>query len=324
MAFTSRWLFSFLIVAFGGCQQVVNVLPTSSWHQKFGWKAKDYFDDPKVVALCDAIEANDLAEIDRLVAAGADVNAQGKGKMTPLLWAFPGNHLERFKRLLEHGANPNVIVESDFGTRGQILSGTSITHMATETTFPGYFDAVFAHGGDPNLEQKTKALGRGDTPIFTVVMSPVPNKKEKIQFLLEKGADINHLDGSGETAMMHAVGFSQFDLVLMLLEAGADHMVYNKRGSARLTHMILVWKTHTDDVASWTPQLRADYDAVVRWLEAHGESFSEAQKDLDRWSTWSRDTGEYKRKMAAEIAARKAREAEEREKRESTVDKADQ
>src|SRR5205809_270336 len=78
----------------------------STFHQKCGWKAENYFSDPQVIALCRAIEANDLAEIDRLVAAGADVNAQGKGKMTPLLWAYPDNKIERFKRLLDHGANP--------------------------------------------------------------------------------------------------------------------------------------------------------------------------------------------------------------------------
>jgi hypothetical protein len=49
-----------------------------------------------VIALCKATEANDIAEIDRLVAAGADVNAQGEGNMTPLLWAYPDNKLERF------------------------------------------------------------------------------------------------------------------------------------------------------------------------------------------------------------------------------------
>jgi hypothetical protein len=82
------------------------------------WKADDYFTDPQVIALCHAIEANDLDEIDRLVAAGANVNALGKGNMTPLLCAFPDNKLARFRRLLEHGANPNVVVESDFGTIG--------------------------------------------------------------------------------------------------------------------------------------------------------------------------------------------------------------
>ena len=129
-----------------GCAEISEAMG-STWQQKFGWKAEDYFNDPQVVALCRAIEANDIAEIARLVMAGANVNAQGKGRMTPLLWAFPDNKLDRFQRLLEHGADPNVIIESDFNTRGGMSAGNSVTHMACNTSFPGYFEAVFAHGG---------------------------------------------------------------------------------------------------------------------------------------------------------------------------------
>ena len=74
-----------------GCG-VLDLLPSRTIHQRCGWKAEDYFTDRKVIALCRAIEANDLAEMERVVKAGADVNAQGKDKMTPLLWAFPDNH----------------------------------------------------------------------------------------------------------------------------------------------------------------------------------------------------------------------------------------
>jgi hypothetical protein len=115
-----------------GCG-LVNMLPGRTIHQRCGWKAEDYFTDPKVIALCRAIEANDLAEMDRLVKAGADVNALGKDKMTPLLWAFPDNHLPRFKWLLEHGANPNVVVEGEFNTQQTISRGESVTLMACNT-----------------------------------------------------------------------------------------------------------------------------------------------------------------------------------------------
>ena len=134
-----------------GCAHATN----QSWHEKFNWQAEDYFEDPQVIALCKAIEANDLDEMERLIQAGADVNAKGEGNMTPLLWAFPDNKPERFEKLLEHGANPNVLVTSDFNTKMSALRpGDSITHMACRTHFPKYFDLVFDHGGDPNLVGK--------------------------------------------------------------------------------------------------------------------------------------------------------------------------
>jgi len=141
-----------LCLAVAGCGEVLRVTG-STWHEKFGWKAEDYFADPKAIALCHAIEANDLDEMDRLIAAGADVNAEGKDGMTLLLWAFPDNKLDRFKKLLEHGADPNVVTKSDFNTHGGFHrgGGDSVTHMACRTEFAGYFEAVFDHGGDPNL-----------------------------------------------------------------------------------------------------------------------------------------------------------------------------
>src|SRR4051794_36012446 len=94
-------LFAMLFIS-DGCSYVTSSMH-KSWHRTFNWKAEDYFDDPYVVAVCHAIEANDLREMERLIAAGADINAKGKENMTPLLWAYPDNQLGRFKLLLEKG-----------------------------------------------------------------------------------------------------------------------------------------------------------------------------------------------------------------------------
>ena len=125
-----------VLLSVAGCGEVSQITG-STFHQKFGWKAEDYFTDPKVIALCHAIEANDLAKIDRQIAAGADVNANGKDGMTPLLWAFADNKLERFSKLLEHGADPNVFIQSDLNTHGGFHPGDTVTHMACGTEFPG-------------------------------------------------------------------------------------------------------------------------------------------------------------------------------------------
>ena len=103
-----------------GCDQGVRSVARTlagdrTFHEKFNWRAEVYFDDPQVIALCQAIEANDLEEMERLIEAGADVNARGQGNMTPLMWAFPDNKLERFKLLLEHGSDPNVKITTDLG-----------------------------------------------------------------------------------------------------------------------------------------------------------------------------------------------------------------
>lgn len=287
-----------------GCGELSKVVG-STWHQKCGWKAEDYFDDPQVIALCKAIEADDLEEIDRLVAAGADVNAKGEGKMTPLLWSFFDNKLARFKRLLEHGADPNVVIESDFNTRGAVSAGDSVTHMASKTAFPGYFEAVFEHGGDVNL-QLTSRVGLHDTPLFSVIKFGGANKKERIQLLLDKGADINYMNGADATPVMNATSWGgQYGVALALLEKGADHRIYKPRSNTRLIHIVLGEVRRSK---AWTSQQRNDYQRLVKWLEDHGESVVVAQADIDRWASWVGTPAQKAKLRRREVAERKARE----------------
>jgi hypothetical protein len=287
------------------------MLPGATVHQRCGWKAEEYFSDPQVIALCHAIEANDLAEMERLVKAGADVNAQGKDKMTPLLWAFPDNQLPRFKWLLEHGANPNVVVEGEFNTRQSISSGDSVTFMSCKSAFPGYFEAVFDNGGDPNIRH-SGPLGFEHTPLFAVITRGSGDKAAKIRRLIDLGADINDR-GTGGTPVMQAVTWGgQYDLALMMLEAGADYQVYQHNDYRRLIHVVAGQERRLNE---YTPEQRAGFHQVVKWLEDHGESYEAAKADIARWDSWSRSTGEFRRKMDAEIAERKAREKAEAEAR---------
>ena len=293
-----------------GCG-VTAMLPGATVHQRCGWKADDYFTDPQVIALCHAIEANDLVEMERLVKAGADVNAQGKDKMTPLLWAFPDNHLPRFKWLLEHGANPNVVVEGEFNTRQTISRGDSVTHMACKTSLSGYFEAVFDNGGDPNIRH-TGPLGFSQTPLFAVITRGGGDKAAKIRRLIDLGADMNDRFSGGTPVMQAVTWFGQFKLALMMLEAGADHRTYQHNEYRQLIHVVAGQERRLHE---YTPEQRAGFHELVKWLEDHGESYEEAKADIARWDSWSRTTGEFRRKMDAEIAERKAREKAEAEKK---------
>lgn len=288
-----------------GCGRLVGMRKT--FHQRCGWKAEDYFTDPKVIALCRAIEANDLAEMERLVQAGADVNARGKGNMTPLLWAFPDNHLPRFKWLLEHGADPNVKIESEFNTRGFMVPGDAVTHFVCKTAFPGYFDAVFEHGGDPNLRTRRYE----DVPLTLVIKGGGGgNREELVRKLIAIGADPNMFSGQITPAMNAVTWCGQYGLANLLLDLGADHRAYEKDGMRRLIHFAVLEEQafRGDD-----PRQKADYQALLKRLTDRGESIELARKDIKRWYSWSRTTTEYNEKMAAGIAERKAREKAEAE-----------
>ena len=82
--------------------------------------------------------------------------------------------------------------------------------MACATPFPGYFDAVFNHGGDPNLRRTGKA-GREATPLFTAITTGGRNGKEKVQRLIAAGADMHVLSDGSTPPMLAAGWFKQVD-----------------------------------------------------------------------------------------------------------------
>jgi hypothetical protein len=96
---------------------------------------------------------------------------------------------------------------------------------------------------------------------------------------------------------------------LTLLEAGADWRRYPPKDNAKLIHRVVEEETRLPHLP---PHKRVEYERLLKWLVEHGESAEEARADMKRWESWSLTTGEYQRKMAQEVAERKAREAREK------------
>ena len=275
--------------------------PETRWHAAAGWKAEDYFDDRAVVELCQAIERNDLAEMKRLISAGANVKAIGKDAMTPLLWAFPDRKLERFAMLLEHGADPNVFFESDFGVanrpfhpypaggsffldRGSI-TGMAVTHLAARAQDIGYLRLVLAHGGDANIvDQKN-----GVTPLDIVADRYFHEDiLQRFELLISKGANLDrYCKFKGGTPVVLAVQHDRFAAALLLLESGADPTLYLPIHVDKLIHYVV---RKEDRLGDYRPEMVAEYQSLVKWLEEHGESVAEARKEITQWNVQYRGT----------------------------------
>lgn len=282
-----------VVCSIAGCGEPsgnsVGVRVGDSFHSRFGWKPDVFFKDPGVVALCRAIEVNDLAQIDQLIANGVDVNATGEGNMTPLLWAFPDNQLARFRRLVEHGANPNVVVTTSLGAPSAIRAGDSVIHLCARTHFPGYFEAVLDGGGDPNLKD-----GEGSTVLQAIIVAGVPDAERRVRLALDRGADINAYGRSGATPVFDAVSwFGQYDVALLLLERGADPLVHQKDQLPNAIHRVLIEER---DSARRTESERGGIARIKKWLEVNGYDLVTAKADVDRWATWG--------KMSPDRAAR--------------------
>ncbi len=147
-----------------------------------------------------------------------------------------------------------------------------------------------------------------------MIKSGGSKKSQKIQLLLDNGADINYINRANSTPAINAAGWGgQYGIALQLLESGADFSISMPRSNTRLIHIVLGEERRSK---AWSPQQQSDYQRLVKWLEDHGESVDEARSDIERWKSWSMTTGEYRRQLDAEVAQRKAREKAAKQKRE--------
>ena len=102
----------------------------------------------------------------------------------------------------------------------------------------------------------------------------------------------------------------QYGLANLLLDLGADHRVCEKNGMRRLIHFAVL---EEQAFRGNDPRQKADHQALLKRLTDRGESYDAAKADIARWDSWFRETGEFRKKMDAEIAERKAREQAEAE-----------
>lgn len=205
------------------------------------------FPDASVRALAKAAGEGNIKKIEQLVKEGVSVNSKGTQGATPLFWAM--RNYSGFKRLLELGADPNVV----FGNGG----GGSVMGWAVTAKDKRLLPAVLQHGGNPNLIDNQS----GETPLF----SALDVGDAALNMLFAAGADINAKNRLGNTVTMVAAGRGHYEIVYRFLERGADFKIKSLNG-----------KDLADWVAFNVGLLRPESDSakwqtkVIEWLRAKG------------------------------------------------------
>jgi ankyrin repeat protein len=247
---------------------------------KFGWKPSDFFDSPQVCDLCLAIQNHDATRIEQLIVQGVDVNTVGKDGMTPLLWSFADSIVSRrarsetFELLLDKGANPAVVVQSDLSTNSKIQVGTTVANMAAKSLNSRFFFAILKHGIDPNLVAASRSPDEVETLFDAVFAGYGTDKAAFAEKLIAFGPSQSILDRS----VIEAVGCNEFGIAVSLLKAGASSKVYTDWGT--IVHLVAL----EEFGARANSRRLTEYGELVKWLEANGEDYETAVAVVKRWN----------------------------------------
>ena len=218
------------------------------------------FANERVRELAKAAGKGQIEKINQLVGEGVDVNSLGKSNATPLFWAM--RDIDGFKRLLELGANPNILFDD----------GGSVMHWAAQHKNVAYLKLALEFGGDPNLGD----IKLNESPLFEVITH---NLNARVALLINAGADVNHRNWAGETVIFLAARMNQYELVYKMLdEYHADYNIANLKTGDTLAHSIAYSGEHIDPSFSqekWRVK-------VIEWLNLRGIKIPKWQPLIER------------------------------------------
>lgn len=170
---------------------------------------------------------NTLAEIDKLIKNGADVNAKNKDGGTPLMLASFGSldsdAVKAVKALIKAGANVNA--KDDTGTT-PLMWATYIFQN------PDAIKVLIKAGADVNAKGN-----KGITPLMHAISNtPLDEsfKQATIKALIKAGADVNAKDNYGLTPLMRAASMENLDALKILIKAGASVNAKDNEGDTPL------------------------------------------------------------------------------------------
>jgi hypothetical protein len=163
---------------------------------------------------------------------------------------------ERFKLLLELGADPNIALEKN----GSVLWDL---RDAEGGDLDAWLEKWLVHGGDLDLRNKN-----GETALINHCGRH--DRHRVVEALVRHGADVNAQNNFGSTALMRATVNEKAVIVRFLIDSGADLFIQNEHGRTALNfaesngNMELV-NLLKDAMGGGTAALSQDITVHVGW-----------------------------------------------------------
>jgi ankyrin repeat protein len=222
-----------------------------------GWVGVDAQDEHGMTALMRTARAGNLAETERLIARGADVNAKVPTRdlreliafiswmqslpasdigYTPLMYAAQGGHVEVARLLLRKGARVNETDRSDqtalrlavFRSNVPMMAllvsaGATVESRYLAIAVPGGTEEavkfLLDHGANSNAAYPPSASPRGPTPALLIV-AVRRGDPAIVRLMLAAGADRDARDANGWNALRWAKNGKSQEVVALLEQAG--------------------------------------------------------------------------------------------------------
>jgi hypothetical protein len=168
------------------------------------------FTDPLVVELADACMDGKLDRIAAFLHQGADVRAVGKLGMTVPHFALRAraNAPQVMKLVLDAGGDPVSLLAN-----GETLP---IYAVSRDNADPEVVRVLLDHGISANWHAPKEPFTR--TSLLIEAISG--HNRPVVSLLLQRGADVNHVDGFTGSALHHAMIAYEFGIAADLVNAG--------------------------------------------------------------------------------------------------------
>lgn len=200
----------------------------------FSRESMEHVDDAGTTALHEAVRNNHVDMLKVMIEKGADVNVTqdepADAGNTPLHAACAWGRAQAARLLMEAGADDGL----------QNVKGETPAHLAVMKK---------RFGSDLKAQDRLQVLealnqvdipgNDGKTPLILLQSLDINTVTEVQQLLLDKGADVNHADNMGNTALIAASrNYCYKGIIKELIRAGADINAADNMGNTALYYAL--------------------------------------------------------------------------------------
>lgn len=236
----------------------------SDTSEKTDIEVNDVYGDRYRTALMYASYKGDLSAIDKLISAGAEVDAQDKYGWTALMFAAYSGQCEAIRLLLERGANTDLLNNY----------AKSAIDIAIDRGWPRVVSLfVFNYGKDKEARDSNElfrlACGTSNYSIVRAMLRYFPVDVNKCdsngntplikaackgsllvvkELLSSPGIQVDLKNREGMTSLMAASGFGNPDIVRLLLEAGANVNITDEHGETAIEYAECLGYTYISEI----------------------------------------------------------------------------